>query len=197
MKPFWLARPAPMIGAETRCDDAAPVGAGARLRRVFANTSGVTGIEFAMVGPIFLLLILGVLENGLTLWTQSVLDNATRDAARLTLTGQSQNGGTAFATQLCNEVSGFMKCSALQYRIQTGSTFAGISPTISGTGTTYSGFSAYPTAISGSSLGNPGDDVLVQVVYTRTYIVPWVGHMMNASGSERIISTAAFENEPY
>ncbi|HEY5209124.1 MAG TPA: TadE/TadG family type IV pilus assembly protein [Stellaceae bacterium] len=194
MNPFRSARPAPQPSQEMN-RKAARVRR--PLRRVFADSSAVTGLEFAMVGPIFLLLILGVLENGLTLWTQSVLDNATRDAARLTLTGQSQNGGTSFATQLCNEVSGLMKCSALQYRIQTGSTFAGISSTISGTGSTYSGFSAYPTAITGASLGSPGDDVLVQVVYTRTYIVPWVGHMMSASGSERLVATAAFENEPY
>src|SRR5665213_3014005 len=110
MKPFWSARPAPKLGEETKSRAAAPpVGARRRLCRVFADSSAVTGLEFAMVGPIFLLLILGVLENGLTLWTQSLLDNATRDAARLTLTGQSQNGGTGFATQLCNEVSGLMK----------------------------------------------------------------------------------------
>jgi Flp pilus assembly protein TadG len=194
MTPFRFVHRARKHGEVASSDAVAPKGAMARLRTLFRDEGAVTGLEFAMIGPLFLLMILAVLENGLTLWTQSLLDNATRDAARLTLTGQSQNGGTAFATQLCNGVTGLMTCSSLQYRIQTGSSFAGMSPTLSGSGTTYTGFSAYPTAVTG---GTAGQDVLVQVVYTRKYIVPWVGTMLSATGSDKLLATAAFQNEPY
>jgi Flp pilus assembly protein TadG len=171
------------------------VGALARLRTLWRSEGGVTALEFAMIGPIFMLLIMGVLENGLTLWSQSMLDNATRDASRLMQTGQAQSGGTSFATQLCNDVSGLMKCSALQYRIQTGSTFAGMSSTIAtGSGGTLTGFSTYPTAVSNSSAGQ---DTMVQVVYTRTFIVPWVGRVMTNGTSQRLVSTAVFQTEPY
>jgi Flp pilus assembly protein TadG len=194
MKPSWPVSNGPKISGQSRSGAAAARSRATRRRGLLRDTRGVTGLEFAMIAPIFLILILAVMENGLTLWQQSVLDNATRDASRLTLTGQSQNGGTSFATRLCNGISGLMSCTSLKYRIQTGSTFAGISPTIS---SSLSGFSTYPTAITGSSLGGPGDDVLVQVVYTRNYIIPWVGHMLSTSGSERLVATAAFQNEPY
>lgn len=163
----------------------------ARLRSLVRDNSGVTALEFAMIGPIFLLLILAVMENGLTLWSQSVLDNATRDAARLLQTGQAQSGGTSFPTKLCNEISGLMSCSSLKYRVQNASTFARISPTISGSLT---GFSTYPTAVTG---GSAGQDTLVQVAYTRNFIVPWVGKLMSAGNSETLIATAAFQVEPY
>lgn len=192
MSPFRFAYRARNSGK------AAQSGAGARLRGLIRDDGGVTGLEFAMIGPIFLLMVLAVLENGFTLWTQSVLDNATRDASRLLQTGQSQSGGTSFVTQLCNEISGFMSCAQLQYRVQTGSTFAGITPTVTiGSGGTASGFSAYPTAVSTSSL-TAGADVLVQVIYKRNFLVPWVGKVMTGTNDyEELLATATFQVEPY
>lgn len=167
----------------------------ARLARLARNNRATTTVEFAIIGPIMLLLLLAVVENGMALFSQSVLDNATRDAARLSLTGQSQNGGTSFATQLCNEISGYLSCANLSYRIQTGSTFSSLSPNITtGTGGVLTGFSTYPSSVTG---GNSGDFVLVQVVYKRNYIVPWVGKLLSANGADQIITTAAFENEPF
>lgn len=198
MTPFGFAHRARKHGRVASGEAKARSRAGAFMRRFLGDRSGVTGLEFAMIGPIFLLMILAVLENGFTLWTQSVLDNATRDAARLIETGQSQSGGTAFVTQLCNEISGFMNCSALQYRVQTSSTFAGISPAITiGSGGSATGFSAYPTAVSTTSL-TAGTDVLVQVIYKRTYLVPWVGKIMSGSADyEELFATATFQVEPY
>jgi Flp pilus assembly protein TadG len=195
MTSFRFAHGARKRGEVASGEARARVGVVALLVALFRNESGVTVIEFAMIGPIFLLLVLAVLENGLTLWTQSVLDNATRDAARLVQTGQAQNGGTSFPTQLCKEVSGLMKCSALQYRIQTGTTFAGMSSTIvTGSGGTLTGFTTYPATVTNSTAGK---DTMVQVVYTRTYIIPWVGKLLSSSGSQRLVATSVFQTEPY
>ena len=174
--------------------DAAPAAAGrphrvGLLRRLRHDRRGTTALEFAIIGPLFLLLIFAILENALILWSQAVLDNATRDAARLTLTGQSQSGGTSFPTALCQGISALMTCTSLQYRIQTGSSFGSMSSTVN-----TSKFSSYPTAISG---GGPGSYVLVQVIYNRHFIIPWVGQLMSSNGVTQILATAAFENEPY
>jgi Flp pilus assembly protein TadG len=163
-------------------------------RRLRRDRRGTTAIEFAIIGPLFLLLIFGILENAIILWSQAVLDNATRDAARLTLTGQSQNGGTTFPTALCKGISGLMTCGNLQYRVQTGSSFAGMSNGITFSNGSAVGFSTYPTAVNG---GGPGSYVLVQVIYNRPFIVPWVGSLMSTTGKVQILATAAFENEPY
>jgi len=182
----------------TRNDDAATA-TGARpnllmrLRRLARDTRASSTVEFAIIGPITLLLVLSVIENAMALFSQSILDNATRDAARLTLTGQAQNGGTSFATQLCNEISAYMTCSNVSYRIQTSTKFANLSPNIA-TGNPPTGFTAYPGSMTG---GNAGDFVLIQVVYNRSFFIPWVGKLLAASGSDQIITTAAFENEPF
>lgn len=165
----------------------------ARLRRLARDTGASSTIEFAVIGPITLLLVLAVIENAMALFAQSILDNATRDAARLTLTGQAQNGGTSFATQLCNEISGYLKCSNISYRLQTSTKFGNLSPNIA-TGSPPTGFTAYPGSMTG---GNAGDFVLIQVVYNRSFFIPWVGKLLAASGSDQIITTAAFENEPF
>jgi Flp pilus assembly protein TadG len=194
LSPVRVARKRQKIA---QCDAKAPAGAWRGLRHLVRDDSAVAALEFAMVAPIFLLLIMGVLENGLTLWQQSVLDNAARDAARLIQTGQQQGGGTTFVSRLCSEITGLMSCSSLQYRVQTGSTFAGISPSIStGSGGTATGFTAYPTAVANTGL-TAGKDTVVQVIYTRTYIVPWLGQVMSGSKDyEQLVATAAFRIEP-
>src|SRR5262249_44010040 len=48
-----------------------------------------TATEFAMVAPIFFLLLMGTIEAGVIFFAQSALQNAVNDAARLVKTGQS------------------------------------------------------------------------------------------------------------
>src|SRR5277367_5126476 len=81
------------------------------IRCFTRDERGAAAIEFAFVAPMFLLLLLVIAELGLTLATQSVLDGATRDAARLIRTGQIQSQTspiTTFHTQLCSEMSSLM-----------------------------------------------------------------------------------------
>src|SRR5579872_1426000 len=90
-----------------------------RRRNLLRNESGAALVEFALVAPPFLLLLLGIVELGLTLFTQTVLDGATRTAARLVRTGQVQQGAssvaaqlTAFQTTLCSSLSVLLSQSA-------------------------------------------------------------------------------------
>src|SRR6185312_500799 len=55
---------------------------GGLFGRLLRSRRGVTLIEFALVGPLFLLLAFAIVDNGLVLFMQTVLDNATREAAR-------------------------------------------------------------------------------------------------------------------
>jgi Flp pilus assembly protein TadG len=66
------------------------------------------------MAPPFFQLILAIIELGLTLLTQSVLNGATRDAARMVRTGQIAAAGnfnqqvTLFQTTLCNNLSALL-----------------------------------------------------------------------------------------
>ncbi len=50
---------------------------------------GVAAIEFAILLPVLLLLLLGMMEFGLALWNQEMMTNATREAARAGIVADS------------------------------------------------------------------------------------------------------------
>lgn len=54
----------------------------ARLRRFARRDDGSSAAEFALVLPIFLLLMFGTVDFGFILYTQSVMQNAAREATR-------------------------------------------------------------------------------------------------------------------
>jgi Flp pilus assembly protein TadG len=160
-------------------------------RRLVRNQRGAALVEFAIVAPVFLLLLSGVIENGVVLFTQSLLDNATRDAARLIQTGQVQQGGgvSAFTTKLCNDVTGYIPCGSLQYNVQAGATFGSLNVTVTNNNGNM--------GTQGFNAGAPSSDVAVQVAYNRPYIIPLVGQYMSVNGSTMLVSTVIFQNEPY
>lgn len=143
-------------------------------------------VEFAIAGPTMILLAFIVIENGVMFLAQSVLDNATRSAARQVMIG-AVTTSTAFRTAVCSNVSTFLDCSALQFYVVSSS-------------------SAFPTAAvfpgstgafsnSSFSSGSGGDYVLVEVAYNRSYITPW---LVNIGGTSWVLlSIQAFQNEPF
>lgn len=54
----------------------------APLRRVQSDRSGVVALEFAMVAPALFVLIMGGIEAGRIMWTQSALEMSVAQAAR-------------------------------------------------------------------------------------------------------------------
>lgn len=54
----------------------------ARIRRLAADCSGMTIIEFAIVTPVFLLMVMGLLDLGQLFYARSMLNGAVEEAAR-------------------------------------------------------------------------------------------------------------------
>ena len=165
----------------------APVAA---LARRFARASEASAaVEFSFIGLTFTMLICVWLELGYTMILQVALDNATRDAARGVRTGTIASAA-AFQGALCTDLSVLMSCSALQVNVVSGPSFTSLStavPTNAGQHMTTTGFSP----------GSPGQDVVVQVGYTRNLFLPIVDSVMGSNGALFVVSTLAFQNEPY
>jgi Flp pilus assembly protein TadG len=199
--------------ASSRGDRAFPL-------RIFGHIAGdargAIAVEFAFIAPMFLLLLLVILELGLTLITQSVLDGARRDAARLIRTGQVQSQTspiTTFQTLLCSRMSTLMtvaNCdSNVIFEVQTFTSFGSVSftPRTLNNNQTGSGTLCNFTPGTGSQI------VAVRSTYTRSFIVPWVGACLSggtcwtgpgtAGGSNPgtggiiLTSTVIFRNEPF
>jgi Flp pilus assembly protein TadG len=50
------------------------------------NQTGAVAVEFALVLPLFLVLVIGVVEFGLIMYSKTVITNASREGARLGIT---------------------------------------------------------------------------------------------------------------
>lgn len=165
------------------------------FRRFVRNDRGATAVEYALVAPIFLLLLVGQFELAYMMFTSVVVDGATNAAARLVRTGQVQTAAdpvSTFQTQLCNNLFSIISCGSLSFDVRTASTFAGITfgLTFNEDGT--------PTSTEFST-GTEGDIVVVTVTYQWTFYTPLVYVLFgdNQGSTKRVYSTAVFRNEPY
>jgi Flp pilus assembly protein TadG len=186
------------------------------LRRFARDREGAVALEMAFVGPPFLLVLLALLDFGQTMLTQSVLDGATRDAARLIRTGQVQTSGSPLATfqnLLCSEMSALMSTATCQssvlIEVQVFSAYGTM--TFASCKQNQTAQNQGQSGTCGFAPGAAGNIVGVTVSYARPYIVPWVGACLtggscwtgsgtgSAQGTQTttLSSTVIFQNEPF
>lgn len=65
------------------------------MRRPFLYSRGSAAIEFALIVPIFLLLLFGIVNYGVLLYDQAVITNAAREGARWAAIHSSSSYGAS------------------------------------------------------------------------------------------------------
>jgi Flp pilus assembly protein TadG len=179
------------------------------IRRMRADSNkGSAAIEFAMVAPVFFVLLMGTIEAGVMFFAQSALQNALNDTARLVRTGQTACYTTSagscvpmtqaqFKTKLCSQVSALLQsCTSgsLQFDVNAYpsgySTAANSSPLDS---------SKNLNNLTVFNVGNACDVVLVRAFYKWPVFTPGLNYFMaNVTGNYHLLATAAaFRNEPF
>jgi Flp pilus assembly protein TadG len=194
----------------------------ARLRRAArrmrsAARAGSAALEFALIAPVFFVLLMGSVEVGVMFFGQTVLQNATNDAARLVRTGQitgtlpnqvltpaqlaaGQVAGqpmtqAQFRTFICNEIAPVLACDGnLQIDVQAFSNFSAASyanPLTAG--------NTLDPSLNNFAPGNVCSVVLLRTFYTWSVITPLLTPFLtNMANSKHLMNaTAAFRNEPY
>jgi len=183
------------------------------LKNFFSNNNegkrGVTAVEFALVGPVFLYLLLGVLEVSLMLFGSTIVDGATHSAARKIRTGAAQTSGDAtatFQTELCAELFAIYDCDDLTFDVRTFTSFSAATiPDIKINGL---GDLVYDDGddddsndvlyVTEFTTGGAGDIVVVRVIYSWEFYTPFIGDLFADNGNTKFLSTAAvFRSEPY
>ena len=193
------------------------------LRRVHGRIDdrGNVAIEMAIVAPPLILLLVMIIDFGIMLTTQALLDGAARDAARLIRTGQISsaggNGITAFQNQLCTDMAPILSnatcTSQVIFSVQVFTNFGAVGTTGFSPCTQNANSTGTGTACTFAGNSSAGQIVGVQVVYNRPFIVPWVGACLTggscwfgigtqngtATGTNKVPLTATviFENEPF
>ncbi|HYS45500.1 MAG TPA: TadE/TadG family type IV pilus assembly protein [Rhizomicrobium sp.] len=184
-------------------------------RRLHADADkGSAAVEFAVVAPVFFLILLATIESGVVFFAQSTLQNAVNDAARLVRTGQTacfslDSGGKCavitadqFRIRVCDQVHVLLpNCSAdsngnsdLQFDIRAyPSGFTGL-----GNSSPLNGTNGLPN-LTAFNVGNACDVVLVRAFYKWPVFTPGLSYLLgNMAGGKHLLATAAaFRNEPY
>ncbi len=113
----------PVPGLKARLGDRLRRG----VKRMRANArAGSAALEFALVAPVFFLLMFAIIETSIIYFAQASLQYAVNDVARLVRTGQAQSmSPSAFRTQICNDISPLLACSSsLQIDVESFANFS-------------------------------------------------------------------------
>ena len=178
-----------------------------RLRRGLRDTRGTAAIEFAMIAPVFFLLMFASFETGMTYFANMTLENGVMEAARLVRTGQAQQSGMSaseFRTYLCDRVDMLLSCDAdkLFIDVQAFSSFggAGYQDEFDDNGDLNGNLNNFNTGQSSASAGAQ-DIVLVRAFYKWPLFSPgfakYYSNMPNDENYRLVSSSFAFRNEPY
>lgn len=181
---------------------------GGRLRRSRAarfsdNEDGVTAIEFAMIGPLFFLLLGSIMETGIMLFTEYTLQTGVQSAARLVRTGQAQDqqlDAAEFKQAICDFASIVMDCTGgVTVYMTSAPNFAALQaavPSYLNVGNSFGG----PPGPTSYSCGSPSQSVAVIATYDWDFTMPFLKeHFGNVDSNtkRRLAGFAMFQNEPF
>jgi Flp pilus assembly protein TadG len=171
--------------------------ASTRRRSGALGRRGEALVGFAIVAPVFLTLMLGVMEVGFDLFVQGSLDAAVKQAARSvqtgTFTGYAGETSSAFANvAVCPFLGGWLSCSQIR---------VGVAPVATGD-TYYNNTSTLTLAAADAGAictGQAGKPMLIQVWYLGpTFVgllIPSLTTTYNGSVYHITSVSAGFVNE--
>lgn len=82
------------------------------MRRVLRRSDGSVSVEFAIVGPVFLLMVLGIIVAALMLWSKAAIQSAAAQTARcVALSSADCANPTAYVSTVMDTwgASGFLR----------------------------------------------------------------------------------------
>jgi Flp pilus assembly protein TadG len=159
--------------------------------------SGSAIIEFALVGPAFVLLLFSILEIGIIFFAQSTLQHASNNLARLIRTGQVQSQSltqTQVRQLVCNDIAPLIPCdNNLMVDVESFSNFGTVVflPPLNDDGQLQDMDNFQPGAAC--------QVVLVRVFYAWNVFTPLLTPFLSTmAGNKHLLYAAnAFRNEPF
>ncbi len=185
----------------------------ATFRNTGSDERGSFLIEFALVGPIMVTLLLGIIEIGMILFTTTLLEGSLRDASRFGITGRvisGENREGTIAAIVEDRTLGLVDMSKatldiLVYpdfgSIGTGESFVdGNGNGTYDTGETYDDANengAWDEDIGVAGAGDAGDVVLYRIRYEWPFLIPFIGDILSSGTPFALSASIAVRNEPW
>jgi len=165
------------------------------IARLGAAQAGASAVEFALIAPAFLAILIAIFQVAVFLFAQQALQNAASEAGRTLMTGQTANDTQAqFKTNICNNYlpTILFKCNSLVVIVQSGANTSTALPAL------YDG-NGQPITSFAYSPGQPGDQVVVQLVYPWSTVMGPLGFALSnlPNGAAEMMGVTAFRVEPY
>jgi len=135
------------------------------IGRLIGDIRGATILEFALVGPLFIAILVAILQTALVFLAQQGIESAAQAGVRFISTGQASANSwsaTQFKTQICAQMPPFINCSRLMVDTTTPASFAAAnlaSPTI-----TYNSRGDVSNTFAYTA-GTPDSIIVVRVMY--------------------------------
>lgn len=155
------------------------------LQRYRRGQRGSAAVEMALVAPVVLLLLMGIIEFSLIFFSTLTMQYAVREGARYAITGRSDKD-PATANQ--------QRYKAVMQTIETNSMgiFKTVNPTVSVNGKSYASASVY----SANMFGGPGDIVVLRLDCTWPITTPLISAFF-PGGKYAFAVAATMQSEEY
>jgi Flp pilus assembly protein TadG len=174
-------------------------GAGHLGRRLANDESGSPAVEFALVFPVFIAIVLATLQAASIFLVKAFFESAAEQAARVVLTNQTESLTKAqFQTEVCNQLTALFSCAQVIVELEplpTGTTnLSSMLPTFDSKGNLV----GTPAIDVGANAGASGTDMLLVVMYPwPVYGGPLGLNFANmGNGAMLMTSTQVFRIEP-
>ncbi len=168
-------------------------------RKLAGDESGSPAVEFALVFPVFIAIVLATLQAASIFLVKAFFESAAEEAARVVLTNQTETLTVAqFQTEVCNQLTALFNCAQVTVELEplpVGTTnLSSLLPQFNTNGTIVS----TPPIDVGANAGASGTDMLLVVMY------PWpvyggplgLNFANQANGKMLMTSTQVFRIEP-
>jgi Flp pilus assembly protein TadG len=194
---MWPAKSNVRAGIRSRL-----VRARVRVGRLRGDVRATTAVEFAIVSPLVIALILGAMQIAVIYLAQAELENAAEQAARVVMTNQApvsgSSGQASFATTVCGYLPALFSCSSVMVDLQAQSISPASSDALILTPPTLTyGSSGQVTNSWNYNPGSPGKLMILRVMYQWPVFSGPLGLVFSdlANGTLFISSTQVFQNE--
>lgn len=169
-----------------------------KLKQFYRCEKGVNAIEFAIVAPLFLVMVFSIIEVGFLFMTDLALESALINASRAIRTGQAMTNGTsesAFKSEICSRTYGLINCSKLKVQAMVFNSF--------GEGNNLPPLKDSDGKLINESLfqiGNSDSIIIVRSTYVYDVLNPLgEGIQLSNYGDNQYLHVhiTAFKNEPF
>lgn len=183
-----------------------------KTRLLARAEDGITALEFALIAPVFAMLVMGIIEFSLIMFTSAVVESATNTTSRLGKTGYVAEGTTRqqqIIDTVAARTAGLLDPANITITSEVYSNFSQVdqpepcisppTPPCGGTVgvnfTDINGNGVWDADMGQAGLGNPGDVVVYTVTYPWPIMTPVISAVIGSTFT--ITARTVVRNEPY